>query len=61
MNPLTLNEVQIDEIRKLAADERRFLGFVGETPVANDIFSYHSCLCAYKNTQWHNGAYASLW
>ena len=39
MNPLTLNEVQIDEIRKLAADERRFLGFVGETPVANDIFS----------------------
>jgi len=39
MNPITLNEVQIDEIRKLAGDERRFLGFVGETPIANDIFT----------------------
>jgi Zn-dependent peptidase ImmA (M78 family) len=39
MNPLTLNEVQVDEIRKLAGDERRFLGFVGETPIANDIFT----------------------
>ena len=39
MNPLTLNEVQIDGIRKLAGDERRFLGFVGETPIANDIFT----------------------
>lgn len=34
-----LNEVQVDEIRKLAGDERRFLGFVGETPIANDIFT----------------------
>lgn len=34
-----LNEVQVDEIRKLARDERRFLGFVGETPIANDIFT----------------------
>mgnify|MGYP006316978645 FL=1 len=39
MNPLTLNEVQVDEIRKLVGDERRFLGFVGETPIANDIFT----------------------
>lgn len=39
MNPITLNEVQVDEIRKLAGDERRFLGFVGETPIANDIFT----------------------
>lgn len=39
MNPLTLNEAQVDEIRKLAGDERRFLGFVGETPIANDIFT----------------------
>lgn len=38
MNPVKLNEVQIDEIRKLAEDERRFLGFVGETPIANDVF-----------------------
>ena len=39
MNLITLNEVQVDEIRKLAGDERRFLGFVGETPIANDIFT----------------------
>ena len=39
MNPITLNEVQVDEIRKLVGDERRFLGFVGETPIANDIFT----------------------
>lgn len=39
MNPMTLNEVQVDEIRKLAGDERRFLGFVGETPIANDVFT----------------------
>lgn len=39
MNPIALNELQIDEIRKLAGDERRFLGFVGETPIANDVFS----------------------
>ena len=39
MNPIMLNEVQVDEIRKLVGDERRFLGFVGETPIANDIFT----------------------
>lgn len=39
MNPVKLNEVQIDEIRKLAKEKRRFLGFVGETPIANDIFT----------------------
>ena len=39
MNPIALNEVQVDAIRKLAGDERRFLGFVGETPIANDIFT----------------------
>ncbi len=37
-NPVILNEVQIDEIRKLAGEKRRSLGFVGETPIANDIF-----------------------
>lgn len=39
MNPFKLNEIQEEEIRKLAGDERRFLGFVGETPIANDIFT----------------------
>jgi Zn-dependent peptidase ImmA (M78 family) len=39
MNQIILNEIQVDEIRKLAGDERRFLGFVGETPIANDIFT----------------------
>ena len=39
MNPIMLNEVQVDEIRKLAGDEHRFLGFVGETSIANDIFT----------------------
>lgn len=39
MNPVKLNEVQIDEIRKLAKEKRRSLGFVGETPIANDIFT----------------------
>jgi Zn-dependent peptidase ImmA (M78 family) len=38
MNPAKLNEVQIDEIRKLAGEKRRSLGFV-ETPIANDIFT----------------------
>lgn len=38
MNPVKLNEVQIDEIRKLAGEKRRSLGFV-ETPIANDIFT----------------------
>ncbi|WP_026896064.1 ImmA/IrrE family metallo-endopeptidase [Clostridiisalibacter paucivorans] len=39
MNQIMLNEVQIDEIRKLAEEKRRSLGFVGETPIANDIFT----------------------
>jgi len=39
MNLIKLNEVQIDEIRKLAKEKRRSLGFVGETPIANDIFT----------------------
>lgn len=39
MNPITLNEVQIDEIRKLAREKRLSLGFVGESPIANDIFT----------------------
>ena len=34
-----LSEVQFDEIRKLAEEIRRTLGFVGETPIANDIFT----------------------
>ncbi len=38
MNPVKLNEIQIDEIRKLAGEKRRSLGFV-ETPIANDIFT----------------------
>ena len=39
MNPIMLNEVQVDEIRKLAGEKRLSLGFVGETPIANDIFT----------------------
>lgn len=39
MNPIKLNEVQTDDIRKLADRERRILGFIGETPIANDIFT----------------------
>ncbi len=39
MNPIVLNEVQVEEIRKLAEDDRRLLSFVGETPIANDIFT----------------------
>lgn len=39
MNPGKLDEVQIDEIRKLVGEKRRSLGFVGETPIANDIFT----------------------
>lgn len=38
MKPVKLNEIQIEEIRKLAGEKRRSLGFVGETPIANDIF-----------------------
>ena len=39
MNPIILNEVQVDGIRKFAGEKRRRLGFVGETPIANDIFT----------------------
>lgn len=39
MNSIALSEVQVDEIRRLAAFERRSIGFVGETPIANDIFT----------------------
>lgn len=34
-----LSEVEIEEICKLAEKKRRELGFVGETPIANDIFT----------------------
>jgi Zn-dependent peptidase ImmA (M78 family) len=36
---INLSEIQIENIRKLAGDERRKLGFIGETPIANDIFT----------------------
>ena len=39
MKPITLNEVEVDDIRKLARERRQFLGFVGDTPIANDIFT----------------------
>jgi len=35
----TLNEIEIEEICKLAEEKRRTLGFIGNTPVANDIFT----------------------
>lgn len=38
-HPVALNEVQLNEIRRLAKEKRRSLGFVGETPIANDIFT----------------------
>ena len=38
MNPTVLDDLQIEEIRKLAETKRRSLGFIGETPLANDIF-----------------------
>ena len=34
-----LDEVQIEDIRKLASDMRRSLGFGDDIPIANDIFS----------------------
>jgi Zn-dependent peptidase ImmA (M78 family) len=37
--PITLNEVQIDEVRKLARDKRQSLSIVGEMPIANDLFT----------------------
>lgn len=40
MNPsITLNEVQIEEIRKLASDKRQSLNIAGEVPIAKDIFT----------------------
>jgi len=36
---IALDELQIEKIRKLAEKKRRTLGFVGETPIANDIFT----------------------
>ena len=40
MNHLvTLNEVQIEDIRELAEVQRRTLGYIGEPPIANDIFT----------------------
>jgi Zn-dependent peptidase ImmA (M78 family) len=36
---ITLNEFQIDEIRKLAKDKRQSLSIIGEIPIANDIFT----------------------
>ncbi len=38
-SPVVLNELHIEHIRKLARDQRQALGFVGETPIANDIFT----------------------
>ncbi|WFF74436.1 ImmA/IrrE family metallo-endopeptidase [Proteiniclasticum sp. QWL-01] len=39
MNPITLNELQIEEIRKLAEENRQTQGYVGDTVIANDIFT----------------------
>ncbi len=38
-NSVVLNEKQIQDIRILVRDKRQALGFVGETPIANDIFT----------------------
>lgn len=38
-NSITLNEIEIEDIHKLAGDQRRSLGFVGEPAIANDIFT----------------------
>ena len=37
MDQIKLNEVQLDEIRRLARANRQSLGFI-ETPIASDIF-----------------------
>lgn len=36
---ITLDKLELEKVRKLARDERQALGFVGETPIANDIFT----------------------
>lgn len=35
---IKLNEIQIEEICKLVKEKRRLLGYIGDTPIANDIF-----------------------
>lgn len=37
--PIILNEMQIQNIKKLAKEFRLTLGFVGDAPIANDIFT----------------------
>ena len=37
--PIVLNELQIEEIRKLAGDRRQSLSMMGEMPIANGIFT----------------------
>ncbi len=36
---VTLNEVQAEEVRRLARDKRQSLGFIGDSPIANGIFT----------------------
>ncbi|KAB2953697.1 ImmA/IrrE family metallo-endopeptidase [Heliorestis acidaminivorans] len=38
-NGIVLEELQIENIRNLASAKRLSLGFAGETPIANDIFT----------------------
>jgi len=35
----SLDTIQINEIKRLAEEKRRELGFIGDTPIANDIFT----------------------
>lgn len=35
----TLNEIQIEKIRKLAEEQRRKLGFGSDAPIANDLYT----------------------
>jgi len=44
---IELSPIQIEEIRKIAGEKRRSLGFVGATPIANDIFTILDKLCIY--------------
>ena len=39
MDQIKLNEVQLDEIHRLARANRQSLGFI-ETPIASDILLY---------------------
>jgi Zn-dependent peptidase ImmA (M78 family) len=36
---ISLDEIQLDGIRRLAAKERQRIGVIGETPIANDLFT----------------------